>query len=98
MIATGIDGRSQGNLDAGVSLGFDIRNFIPINKGTFDLAGPLLENWCKNWMGTNFSPPLEPVHWFWEAHQPGVHIWAPPPAAALVALKQLARSRHKQPH
>ena len=49
-------------------------------------------------MGTDFSPPLEPIHWFKNGHKPGVHVWAPPPAAALVALKQLARSRHKRPH
>ena len=49
-------------------------------------------------MGADFSPPLKPVEWFFEAHQPGVHLWAPPPGAALSALKQLARSRQKRPH
>lgn len=32
-----------------------------------------------------------------KGHQPGVHIWAPPPGAALIALRQLASSRHKRP-
>ena len=49
-------------------------------------------------MTSDFSRPLEPVEWFREGHQPGVHLWAPPPAAALVALKQLAKSRQKRPH
>jgi hypothetical protein len=97
MIATGIDGRSRGNLDAGLSLGYDMRSFLPLDKGAFDRAGPLLTEWCRFWMGADFSPPLEPVEWYWEGHHPGVHIWAPPPAAALVALNELARSRHKRP-
>ncbi len=49
-------------------------------------------------MEADFSHPREPFQWFWEGHLPGVHTWAPPPAAALVVLKQLARSRLKQPH
>jgi len=97
MIATGIDGRSRGDFDAGVSLGYDIRQFIPLDKGPFDLAGPLVEKWLKSWMGSDYSPPLEPIQWFWEGHQSGIHVWSPPPAAALVSLKQLARSRHKRP-
>ena len=52
----------------------------------------------KSWMGSDFSSPLEPEGWFWEGHMPGIHIWAPPPAAALVALAQLALSRQKRPH
>ena len=98
MIATRIDGRSRGNLDAGVSLGFDLRDFLPLNKGAFELARPSLENWCRSWMGNDYSPPLEPIQWFWEGHKPGIHVWAPPPSAALIALKQLARARHKRPH
>ena len=98
MISTGIDGRSRGNLDAGVSLGYDICQFLPLDKGAFEQAGPLLKEFLECWMGADFSQPLEPVEWFWEGHQPGIHIWAPPPAAALVALKQLARSRQKRPH
>lgn len=98
MIATGIDGRSRGDFDAGVSLGYDIRQFIPLDRGAFELEGPLLTGWLRSWMGSDFSPPLEPIGWFKEGHKPGTHIWAPPPAAALVALKQLARSRHKRPH
>ena len=98
MIATGIDGRSRGNLDAGVSLGYDICQFLPLNKGAIDQAGPLIKEFLECWMGADFSRALEPVEWFWEGHKPGIHVWAPPPAAALVALKQLARSRQKRPH
>ena len=85
-------------MDAGVSLGYDIRLYLPLDKGAFEVAGSIVERWCKSWMGKDFTPPLEPVELFWEAHRPGIHLWAPPPAAALVALHQLARSRHKRPH
>jgi len=48
-------------------------------------------------MGDDFTPPLTPEGWFSKGHQPGVHLWAPPPGAALGALKQLAQSRQKRP-
>ena len=38
MIVTGVDGRSRGDFDAGVSLGNDICNFILLNKGAFDMG------------------------------------------------------------
>ena len=49
-------------------------------------------------MGDDYAPPLEPEDWFERGHEAGVHVWSPPPAAALDALKQLARSRLKRPH
>ena len=49
-------------------------------------------------MGKDFSSPLTPVEWFYEAHKPGLHLWAPPPVAALIALEKIARSRQKRPH
>ena len=92
MITTGLDGRSRGNLNDGVLLGHDIRLYLPLDKGAFQLSKYSLEEWCKSWMGSAYVTPLEPVEWFWEGHQPGVHVWAPPPVAALVALKQLVKS------
>ena len=97
MIATGIDGRSRGNFDAGVSLGFDLRRYLPLGVSAFDYEGNTLESWCQDWMGSDYSPPLEPCDWFERGHLEGVHVWSPPPAAALEALKQLARSRLKRP-
>ena len=49
-------------------------------------------------MGTDFSTPLTPEGWFWQGHMPGVHVWAPPPAAALTILAELSASRLKQPY
>ena len=97
MIATGMDGRSRGNFDAGVSLGFDLRKYFPLNVSAFDYEGNTLEAWCKSWMGSSYAPPPKPCEWYEEGHLPGVHVWAPPPAAALEALKQLTRSRLKRP-
>ena len=69
-----------------------------MDRGAFELAGSSLSRWCRSWMGDDYSPPLEPIDWFRRGHTPGIHLWAPPPAAALIALKQLARSRQKRPH
>ena len=74
MIATGVDGRSQGDFDAGVSLGHDIRNFIPLDKGAFEIEGRCLAGWVRSWMGSDYSPPLEPIGWFWKGHKPGTHL------------------------
>ena len=73
MITTGLDGRSRGNLNAGVLLGHDIRLYLPLDKGAFQLSNYSLEEWCKSWMGSAYVTPLEPVEWFWEGHQPGVN-------------------------
>jgi hypothetical protein len=89
MIASGVDGLSPGNHDAGISLGFDVRQFMPLNISAWDVAG--------SWMGKDYVPPLTPMGWFEDGHLPVVHLWTPPPGAALIALKELARSRHKRP-
>jgi len=98
MILTGVDGGSRGNDDAGVLVGRDVREFIPFDKSPFELAGDLLTKWFGEWMKTDYSKPLDPIGWFTRAHLPGVYLWAPSPAAALIVLKQLARSRQKRPH
>ena len=96
MIATGIDGWSRGDRDAGISLGYDLREFLPLDKSAFEWPGQTLKDWCKGWMGSQYSPPLDPEGWYGEGHLPGVHVWAPPPAAALEALKQISKSRLKR--
>ena len=98
MIATGIDGLSRGDRDSGIALGYDLRTFLPLDKSAFDLNGISLRTWCQDWMGTNFTEPLTPTDWFTTGHLPGIHVWAPPPAAALIALKELARARLKRPY
>jgi hypothetical protein len=97
MITSGVDALSHGNYNAGIILGIDVRQFLPMNLSAWDVAGNILEDWCKSWMGIDYAPPLTPKGWFEYGHLPGVHIWTPPLAAALIALKELLRSWHKQP-
>ena len=74
-----------------------MRTFLPLDKGAFEQGGPALTEWCHDWMGPEFTGPLSPIDWYRKGHTRGVHVWAPPPGAALVALNQLAQSRHKRP-
>ncbi len=97
MTASGVDGLSRGNYDAGISPGIDAPQFMPFNVSAWDVAGDALANWCKSWMGKDYAPSLTPVGWFERGHHPGIHIGAPPPVAALIALKELARSHHTCP-
>jgi hypothetical protein len=71
---------------------------MPLYLSAWDIAGNTLADWCKSWMGTDYTPPLSPEGWFEGEHLPaGVHLWVPPPGAELIALKELARSWHKRP-
>ena len=92
MIASGVDGLSCSNYDAGISLGFDVHQFMPLNISAWEIAGNVLAEWCKDWMGNDFAPLLSPEGWFDDGHQPGVHLWTPPPAAVVIALKELSGS------
>ncbi len=51
------------NYDADISLGFDVRQFMPLNISAWDVAGNVLADWCRGWMGNDFAPPLTPVGW-----------------------------------
>ncbi len=73
-------------------MGHDICNVIPLQKSCIELGRKLLTQWFEGWMKADFTPPLEPIEWFTKGHSPEVHLWAPPPDADLVALKQIARS------
>ncbi len=42
IIATGIDGGSQGDQDAGTALGVEIRDFIPLHWSEFDYPDNML--------------------------------------------------------
>jgi hypothetical protein len=96
MIESGVDGWSRGDFETGISLGHDLRNYLPLAMNCFDVAQATIIPWLRSWMKDDYSGPLSPEGWFWEGHLPGVHIWAPPPAAALIALKQLSRSKQKR--
>ena len=42
MIASGMDGCSRGNRDAGISPGHDLRSYLPLDSGAFEIQGRLL--------------------------------------------------------
>ena len=44
MIATYMDGWSRGNNDTGLSLDHDIRKYIPLHLGAWDVAGVAMED------------------------------------------------------
>jgi hypothetical protein len=98
MIESGMDGWSRGDFESGISLGYDLRTFVPLSLSCVDVAGATILPWLKSWMAKDFVTTLTPEGWFREGHLPGVHVWTPPPGAALIALKQLSRSKHKRPH
>ena len=97
MIATGVDGWSRGDFESGVSLGFDLRDYLPLERTALEVAGETLIPWLRSWMGDDYTAPLTPEGWFWKGHMPGIHLWAPPPAAGRIALRQLSRAKHKRP-
>ncbi len=71
---------------------------MPLNITAWEIAGNVLAEWCRDWMGKDYSPPLLPEGWFDLGHTNLAFIsGTPPPAAALIALKELSRSKHKHP-
>lgn len=97
MIKIGFDGLSRGDFDSGVMLGRDIRTFVPLGVSAVDFEDNQVITWLKSWMDSDYTPPLNVNDWFYTGHQPGVHVWAPPPAGALIALEEIAQAKLKRP-
>jgi hypothetical protein len=97
MIKIGFDGLSRGDFDSGVMLGRDIRSLVPLGVSAVDFEDNQIVPWLKSWMGNDYTPPLTVNDWFYAGHQPGVHVWAPPPAGALIALEEMAQAKLKRP-
>ena len=74
MDRTGLDGRSRGDLDAEVSLGCDLRKFLPLDGGSFKMSVGTFRRWLKYWLGNQYSEPLTPLQWFYEGHKAGCHL------------------------
>ena len=68
MIASGVDGLSRGNYDAGISLGIDICQFLPMNLSAWDVVGEVLADWCKSFWKSSpsygTSVLLRSLMWF----------------------------------
>ena len=111
MIAQGTDGLSRGVLSEGIMSGRSMLSFVPLHLDAFKVA-PNLLLWIKSWLGPQTTPLcpedwFELGHDIvgWKKNydnmnipvlKKGSFVWAPPPAAADVALEQLRKARLKR--
>lgn len=97
MIQQGTDGLSRGELHIGNFLD-PTGQVVPLHLGAMERSPSLLE-WVRHWTGLDEKKlrVAEPVDWPYAAHFPThIWIWAPPPAAALYAMEELALARLKR--
>ena len=112
MIAQGTDGLSRGQLNEGVMNGGSVmRDFVPLHLSALDRTSGLPQ-WVDSWAGStplvltptdwferghDIDGGCTGVDGFWRpVVSPGTYLWAPPPAAADVALEQLRTARIKR--
>ena len=111
MIHQGTDGISRGLLDEGVSSGKDMLSFIPFDEDAL-VRYPPVEDWVKSWSGKHTETLTyegwfhrghdleggyrdENRYWY-NRERHSTFLWAPPPAAADVALEQLRVAQIKR--
>jgi hypothetical protein len=111
MIAQGTDGVSRGLLTEGVNAGLDMLSFVPLHLSAIE-RNPSLHRWVCSWLGNDaellepeqwFSRGHShdggsyDENGFWRLKiRPGKFIWAPPPAAADVAVEELRKALIKR--
>lgn len=112
MIDQGSDGLSRGDMNEGVMEGEDMLSFVPTHLGAFERSPDLLEwvrSWCLDeeceplsvdeWYtkGQDIEGGEVNREEIWmPTYGTGVRLWAPPPAAALTAVEEMRRARHKR--
>ena len=100
MIRQGTDGLSRGDHSEGVMKGQPMLAHVPLHQSAFEVQ-PGLRQWVESWWPADVAGKLwfhdDPADWFDLAHQPGRHVWAPPPGAGDVVAEQLGRAIHKRP-
>jgi hypothetical protein len=111
MIAQGNDGISRGELNKGVTAGFSMLAFVPLNLTAFERPNGLQE-WVESWLGSD-TDFLSPSGWVERGHshdgglydskgflrvkiKSGKLVWVPSPAAADVALEELKKALIKR--
>ncbi len=99
MIAQGTDGLSRGSPSGEVMTGSNLLQFVPLHLDAPSRQGNTLKEWVSGWFsGSDPILFLSPRDWFIEGQRHSTCVWTPPPAAADVALEQLAYSIHKRPY
>jgi hypothetical protein len=111
MIAQGTDGISRGSLKEGVGLGAEMLSYIPLHLSAVD-RHESMRTWLLSWIGSEMEILTPEGWYgrghdhdggekdqmgVWRLNtRPGVFVWAPPPAAAEVAIEQLRRALIKR--
>jgi hypothetical protein len=111
MIAQGADGLSRGLLNEGVMAGDSIISFVPFHLSAVERS-PAVFDWVSSWADEEvllLSPEgwferghdqiggqVRPDGFWCPEFKRGCYLWAPPPAAADVALEELRVARLKR--
>jgi hypothetical protein len=93
MIAQGSDGLSRGDHLVGGMQGLIITHFVPLHLTALDWSLQL-SGWPTTLVPSLSFIFLDPKSWYTTRHSFGNIIWCPPPAAAVVVVKQLGKARH----
>jgi hypothetical protein len=111
MIAQGTDGVSRGLFTEGVNAGLNMLSFVPLHLNAIE-RNPIVHQWVCSWLGHDaelLSPEqwysrghshyggYYDDNGFWRIKiKAGKFIWAPPPAAADVAVEELQKALIKR--
>ena len=99
MIWQGTDGLSRGDRNAGVMAGESMLSFVPLHLAVHERS-PEPVAWFQSWCleTANGFPVriLSPDDWPTVLGARGTYLWAPPPAAADIAVEYMARAIHKR--
>lgn len=98
MIECGVDGASRSDLSTGVMRGTPMLEYVPLHLSALKRS-PALRDYIVGWLPSKtLVKVLEPEEWFDPFVKNQVHVWAPPPAAADLAVELLAEGIHKRPN
>ena len=101
MIEQGVDGLSRGDLDSGVMIGKRMLEYVPLHQ-TVTSRQPRINVWVESWLPGDRTKLfwMSPEDWFDKAFSlkdGSTMVWCPAPAAADVAVEQMAKSQLKRP-